>query len=621
MANARQPDKARQEAEEILADPSLQSVHAITRALLGYIANQQDTAEGWTGIIERNVAIIETPAEKILASDALKHEYATALHDIDFAGVSAKDGDWWLDAKLPENPTVSKALVDMSRKYPMVLWMMAGQSANQNFALAPWSLVGAKWQDRMTAYVSKTLAVQPSGSGIKGPALSMLKALAALPDDATRATVWAEAKAAINAAETSCGNDPATAAAGFLLAHAVRLSVMAGKFDEAYAGLDAVPFKTARSFYNGAVYRTAQYLVGQGNAVEARKLRDRFITPVMLSSFPETTSTQDKDEFSGLLTLIAEDEPTWRQALLGNSDPASQILLNFLSTKSLWTYAAGIDFSAADRALFARAAWTRDYALGRKPSQAQTDQLAALNPEMAAIAAKVAVDYPAAGPERARLLTILRSPRHNILIALPVEWGAASLKPENFSDIDLYDHNDKNWWCPLETDRQLGALRAQVDGTMGTGGLGSYVQEKLKDVFDPALAASVDSNRDTLLKQHPVVKSVSWKEVRALAQMPSAPARLTRAAINWGKASKGDDGAPEALALAVKATRYGCNWHGSHEAYSKPAQMLLRAKFKETSWAAATPYWFACQYEEWDKDGNRVAVCAPKTWAKQAPLK
>ena len=206
-------------------------------------------------------------------------------------------------------------------------------------------------------------------------------------------------------------------------------------------------------------------------------------------------------------------------------------------------------------------------------------------------------------------------------MALPVEWGTESLKPESFSDLDLYDHNDMNWWCPLETDRQLGALRAQVDGTMGTSGLGSYSQEKLKDVLDPALAATVDNNRDKLLMQHPVVRTVSWKEIRALAQMPSAPAKLTRAAIAWGKASKGDDGAPEALALAVKATRHGCYWHGSHEAYSKPAQQLLRSKFKTTSWAAATPYWFSCQQPATDKDGNRVSVCEPKTWPKQAPLK
>ena len=37
------------------------------------------------------------------------------LTDIDFVGVREKDGDWWLDGTLPEDPTISKSLVDASR--------------------------------------------------------------------------------------------------------------------------------------------------------------------------------------------------------------------------------------------------------------------------------------------------------------------------------------------------------------------------------------------------------------------------------------------------------------------------------------------------------------------------
>ena len=621
LANAKQPEAARKEAEAIIADPSLGSVHAITRELLGYIANQEDTAEGWTGVIERNVAILETPAGNILASDALKREYASALYDIDFAGVRGKDDDWWLDGKLPEDATISKALVDMSRKHPMVLWMIAGQSANEHYVRAPWSLIGSKWQDRMTAYVAKALAVQPSGAGIKGPALQMLNALAAKPDDATRASVWVEARSAMAAAQTSCGTDAATASAGLLLEQAVRLSAMAGKYEEAYAGLDAVPFKTASSFYNGAVYHLAQYLVGEGNVKEARTLRDRFISPELLAAIPENMRDQDGNAFADLLAFIAENDTAWKQALQRKSDPASHMLFNLMPTKILWAYATDANFTEADRALFARAAWTRDYALDRKLTAEQANLMTALNPQMAAIAAKVDTDYASASPAHRRLLTILRSPRHNILVALPSDWNPQSLKPESYTDIDLYDHNDKNWWCPLETDRQLLAVRERADETFGTSGLTSYGRKTLADVYDEDVAKGISQNRDKLLKQHPVVKAVNWKEVRALSQMPSAPAKLTRAAIAWGKASKGDDGAPEALALAVKATRYGCNWHGSHESYSKAAQNLLQSKFKSTSWAAATPYWFSCMYEEWDKDGNRVPNCKPKRWEKQAPLK
>lgn len=621
LANAKQPDAARKEAEAILADPAMGSVHAITHELLGYIANQQDTAEGWTGIIERDVAILETPADKILADEDLKREYASALYDIDFAGVRAKDDDWWLGGTLPENPTISKALVDMSRKHPMVLWMMAGQSANQNYKMAPWSLIGTKWQDRMTDYMAKTLAVQPSASNLDGLALDMLQSLAAKPDDSTRAALWAKAKSSADAAAKSCGTAPETAAAGFLLGQATRLSAMAGKYGEAYEALAAVPFKTAAAYYDGALLHMGQYLAGEGNAQEARTLRDRLITPDVLAAIDPEQHSTERASFGSFLGLIAEDEAKWKDSLRLGADPTSNMLFNLLPTTTLWALTSDQSFAEADRALFARAAWTRDYALRRKVVDEYEDKLWSLNPEMKAIAEKAKADYPKVMGENLRLLTILRSPRHNILVSLPAGWNTQSLKPDSFTGIDSFDHNDKNWWCPLETDRQLGALRAQADAATGVPSTDAYNFDSLAAVYDEAQRAAVDKNRDSILKAHPMVKAVNWKEVAALSKMPSAPKKLTEAAIRWGKASKGGDGAPEALALAVKAARYGCNWHGGHASYSKPAQQLLQAKFKDTQWAKDTPYWFDCMRQEWDKDGNKVTTCKPATWPKQAPLK
>ena len=619
LANGRKLDEARAEATAILADPALASVHAITRQLVGYVANLQDTAQSWTGLIESNVAILETPAGKILASEDLKSEYARALHDIDYAGVRAKDGDWWIDGTLPENPTVSKALVDMSRKHAMVLWMMAGQSANEPYQQANWGLIGAKWNARMAGYFGKALALQPAASGISGPALTMLNAERALSDEASRKALWDAATTAMSAAAASCGTDPQTAAAGYLLGQAVRLSAMSGNFPEAYAGLEAAPFKTSRAFREQTILKLAQYLAGQGNVTELRKLRDRFITPDLLKSIPEADTIVDS--FAEVAAFAAEDEAQFKNALRQHSDPASNIVLNLLPVKTLWAYAEDASFATPERALFARAAWTRDYALGHTPAKSQTEMLATLNPALGDAAAKAATDYAKAGPERLRLLTILRSPRFNILVAGPGDWKPESLKPDDFAGLDSSDHNDRNWWCPLEPDRQLGALRQQADQATGVSSTGEYWQKDHGDVFDLTQLESLNRNRDAMLRQHPMVKNVNWKEIEALAAMPSAPKKLTEAAIRWGKASTGGDGAPEALALAVKSTRYGCNWHGGHGRYSKPAQELLRKKFKDTVWAKATPYWFDCQRTELDKDYNKVTVCEPKTWAKQAPLK
>ena len=622
LANAKQPVEARAAAEAILADPTMSSVHQITQELLGYIANQEDTAQGWTGLIDGDIAVLDMPTDQILAHDDLKKSYSIALYDIDFVGIRAKDGDWWLDGTLPDNPTVSKAIVDASRQHPMALWMMAGQSANQKYLLAPWSLVSTKWQTRMSDYIGKALAIQPTGAKLSGPALAMLKALAAKPDDASRAEVWSRAKQAMDAAAKSCGTAPETAAAGFLLNHAVRLSALTGKYDEAEQGLAGVPFKGARAYSAAALYNLGQYLVSQGDTVELRKLRDTLITPELLSSMSGDDRMQDRNRFSSLLALGAEDEAHWRDAVLKNSDPASDITFNFLPTRTLWALADDQSFTPRDRALFARAAWTRDYGLQRKIDDEHLDKLHVLNPEIKAIFDKVKTDYPDISARNQRLLTILRSPPHNILLSIPGGWQNESIKPDSFTGIDSWNPNDKNWWCPYEPDRQIGALRQQADDVNGFPVFFEYQMKRLADVYDPALRAPLAAKRDDVLKAHPMIKAVDWKELQALTHMAQGPERLSRAAIDWGKASKGKDGAPEALALAVRTTRYGCNWHGGHGAYSRPAQQLLATKFAGTEWQKQTPYWFDCRRTMWTKDfSDKVTTCEPMTWPKQAPLK
>jgi hypothetical protein len=130
-------------------------------------------------------------------------------------------------------------------------------------------------------------------------------------------------------------------------------------------------------------------------------------------------------------------------------------------------------------------------------------------------------------------------------------------------------------------------------------------------------AAKLATKRESVLKAHPIVKSVSWKEIGALSAMPSAPKLLTRAATSWGKAAaKEDPAAAEALAMAIRTTRYGCNWHGGHGSYSKVAYEVLRKKFGTTPWATQTPYWFDCVnfYNQTNTTGGK---CPSPSWPKQ----
>lgn len=620
LANGKQLTEARAEAKSILADQSLASVHLITKELLGYIANLEDTAEGWTALIDGTIAIIEQPKNQVLKSEQSKAEYNTALYDIDFAGIGGKDDDWWLDGKLPEYPTISKAIVDASRKHPMALWMMAGQTADQAYRAGPWSLIGEQWKARMSTIIDKALDIEPAAKGMPQPALDMLLAEKALPDDSTRAKLWEEAHVAITAAESSCGDDAQTAAAGHLLAHAVRLSAMSGHAADAIAELEKIPFKTAAVYYDLTLLKLSEYLLGQGSLADARALRDRLLTPEFFANLPQSAKPAATDRFASFMGWIAEDEAHWKAALAMQSHKMSNLVLNFLPAKTLWAYADDPMFSGNERALLARTAWTRGYARGQTPSSEQTAKLHALNPVIKETADKVAADYPKANAVRQRLLTILRSPRFGVLVTAPGLWDGIEAHRTDFNELDGADPNDKNWWCAFDTDRQLGGLRAQFNEALGLGFYDQYGNDDLKQVYDQKTRDGIDATREIALKTHPMINAVDWKEITALAKAGSAPRTLSQSAIRWGKASKGSDGAPEALALAVKTTRYACRWQGRHGTYSKAARDLLQAKFKDTTWARQTPYWFDCMYEEWNKEGNKVPNCAAKTWPKQAPL-
>jgi hypothetical protein len=620
LANAKNVVEARQEASAILADPSLASVHGITRELQGYIANLEDTADGWSTLIGEGITTVLAPVNAVTASPQSQRSYQRALSDLAYAGVGRKDTDWWIEGKLPENPTLSKAILDVSRRDPMALWMMAGQSLAEKQQRLPWPMLGEKWQTYATSYLDRALAIAPSGAALPALPKSVLDSLRAKPDDATRDALWRQVDAALTAAQQTCGTAPETAALGTYLTQALRVSAATGRYDVAYDALAKLPFKSQPFISNGLMQKLAGSILGQGDAAEGRRMRDRLLTSDYFAALPENAKLAATDTLSSFSGWVAEDEASWKQALQRLSSKTGHPVLNFLTGQNLWNYADDLAFSPQEKALFARAAWTRSYALGRQPKPAETEKLLALNPRLKESADKVAADYPTAKRDRQQLLMVLRNPRLGILVNAPNSWstqGLENIDDAAFDDVTGGDHNDRNWWCPFEMDRQLGALRRNYDQSVGIADLEDYGSRGLENVYDPALVAKLAENRETLLKQHPMLKSVDWKSMMALADAPSAPKRLTQAAIKWGKVSKGQDGAPEALALAVRSTRFGCNWHRGHGAYSKAAHALLRAKFSATPWAAQTPYWFDCQRSQWDAKGNRVLSCDPMAWPKQ----
>lgn len=70
-----------------------------------------------------------------------------------------------------------------------------------------------------------------------------------------------------------------------------------------------------------------------------------------------------------------------------------------------------------------------------------------------------------------------------------------------------------------------------------------------------------------------------------------APDYLAGEAIQWAERNPSDPRSPEALHLAVRATRYGCKADETGR-YSERAFRLLHARYPRSEWARRTPYWF-----------------------------
>ncbi len=133
---------------------------------------------------------------------------------------------------------------------------------------------------------------------------------------------------------------------------------------------------------------------------------------------------------------------------------------------------------------------------------------------------------------------------------LEAEAGLPIREKAPHSELDTYA---ANWWCALDT----GAAPSPAP----------FLNEGQKSAFE--------------------------KEWRVLSAAPGAPVWLSRQAVEWAAANPGDPRSPEALHLAVRATRYGCgNGMGNYGAASKAAFDLLHKRWPNSEWAKKTRYWF-----------------------------
>ncbi|HEV7859421.1 MAG TPA: hypothetical protein VGO91_12450 [Pyrinomonadaceae bacterium] len=133
-----------------------------------------------------------------------------------------------------------------------------------------------------------------------------------------------------------------------------------------------------------------------------------------------------------------------------------------------------------------------------------------------------------------------------------------------------------NWWCSSAS----GFERANAPDNA----------TETKDKATAKAFTAISEAASPLFLDQPQ-KTAALKEHERLANFGAAPNYLSRQVISWATRNPNDPRVPEALHLAIKATRYGCPDKETGAA-SKAAFQLLHKRYPASPWAKKTPYWY-----------------------------
>lgn len=567
------------EADRILADPKLARIHPLVQGLIGSLAWRYN-ARDWTRYegapnpatpllvqaqVRLTLAALKIPRERLRTDPVARELYARAAEDVGKLHRRFPDPAWWLTGLIPEDAYGSRAMAAAAKTDRFAAWLLYPPSPFRSMA---WGRAGRTldWDSRLhwvadSGHSADSLAWQVAGEAAAG-------------DEGG----WGAIDEMAGEAQRCAGKDAILAALPELFYHQVRKSLTyrnpadaeAKSFAAALDHMTAWPWRDSEH-HRETVAAALRYLIEVGRIGEARRLRDRLLA-----------AAQSDNRNDAVLLLLAEDEARFAAVLAGEGGRDRERLLNILGTTALQRLAARPGVPPADRARFARVAWSRLYALGR-PVPARLDRLMRrLNPEFAG---KWRSRPGAKARDRNLLLDVLRSPALNILITDHQRPYRSNYGEEpGLTELDTFQHSDNNWWCAWQKERHEGALDDLLYRHFFSG------PAEDEDEFDPLAVAGARRVLSPLLESSWLWARRDVAEERALAQIPSAPKLLAERAIAWrGRPAAGQD---QALALAVRATRYGCQRQGGHGAYSQKAFALLHRLYPESEAAKRTRYWF-----------------------------
>lgn len=211
------------------------------------------------------------------------------------------------------------------------------------------------------------------------------------------------------------------------------------------------------------------------------------------------------------------------------------------------------------------AAWTRAVLLGENGEALQiTPDLEKLRPETKPFLEAYRLATGVKSRHFAAVYAILHFPGMQPFVT--GDWGRGT----PFTKIDDYRDNWWSvggiaWWEPSNNEWQL--------------------NQALDEVYDHG-----QTPHPWLLTA--TQRSVAEAEWGKMQSIETAPDYLTHEVLAWAKSHPSDPRVPEALHLAVRATRYGMT-DSQTGTLSEAAFELLHREYPKSPWTARTRYWFS----------------------------
>jgi hypothetical protein len=572
------PEQSLKAIQAVLADQSLQSIHAMAAALIGWVGANVADSPARTAQVREAISALMASTERLEHDAQLLKRYEAALTDIDFLhGKFLTDPDWVLTGNVPASYQASAALAELAKRVPMAAWVAFPTNAYRErawvlAAVAPESAAVHAYLDRMGGKISGNGADAENPWLHENPETSARTLSALVDDELTRLKM-------------NIADEQAAAGLGLDYYNLIRHLLMdrddrSANFKIALQRLEDFPYKATLA-YGHAIDDSLKYLITEGRLAEARQMRDALKLDRPEGAMSNTSS-------KGALLVLAEDEDHLMHVLASGFHYPREYV-NHLSVAELWRLAGRGELSRDDRALLVRAAWSRDYAMGHTISVQHDHLLRALAPEITATW-QAPAGHEVKPDDIAVVRDVLKSPGLNTVVEdfsrMPDDESSEATA--TLTGLDHYNHNDNNWWCAWDLVNHDAALDRTLANSFG-----------LYDDRPEAMQARVRTRLSIALQGSFLFRNINPNELEDLSKVKSAPQFLSKQVIAWVRngdvfASRG--GEAEALADAVLSTRWGCNRHGSHKgshtAYSREAFTLLHARFADTPEAKRTTYWF-----------------------------